>query len=53
MILMKTVYVLASLDQRVQLFIVSASILGPILLLGLVLLLKRIENNNPDKIRWR
>ena len=44
---------LAIIDSSIKYFIVYASILAPICIGGLVFILKRIEKDNPEKIRWR
>ncbi len=43
----------AVLDQNIRMFILVVSILGPISILGIILLLKKIEIKNPERIRWR
>ena len=41
------------LDPFIKSFILVTSILGPLSILGVVLILKKIENENPDRIRWK
>ncbi len=45
--------IFASLDPTIKSFIGVVSILGPLSILGVVLLLKKIEKQNPERIRWR
>ncbi len=45
--------VLAVLDPSIKIFISLAAIAGPLSILGIILLLKKIEKNNPERIRWR
>ena len=42
----------AALDPSIKGFISFAAILGPICILAMIYLLKKIEKENPDKIRW-
>lgn len=42
-----------ALSSEIKLFIELSAIIGPLAILGVVLLLKRIEKDNPEKIRWR
>ncbi len=43
----------ATLDPSIKGFISCVVILGPICILAMISLLKKIEKENPDKIRWR
>ena len=45
--------VFAVLDPTIQTFIYVVAIAGPLSIAVLILLLKKIEKNNPDRIRWR
>ena len=44
---------LATLDPTIKVFIMTSAFLGPISIVSLVILLKRIEKNDPNRIRWR
>ena len=41
------------LDPIIKNFIVVVIIIGPLSLTGVILLLKKIEKDNPDRIRWK
>jgi len=41
------------LNPVVKNFIATATILGPLAILGLILRLKKIEKDEPKKIRWK
>tara|TARA_B100000945_G_scaffold253270_1_gene210291 strand:- start:431 stop:637 length:207 start_codon:yes stop_codon:yes gene_type:complete len=43
----------AVLDPLIKSFIQVVIIIGPLTIAGVVLLLKRIEKENPDRIRWK
>ncbi|KGG14454.1 hypothetical protein EV11_1084 [Prochlorococcus sp. SS52] len=43
----------AVLDPGIKLFISIVAIAGPLSILLMFLLLKKIEKNSPDRIRWR
>ena len=43
----------AVLDPLIKTFIQVAFVIGPLSLLGVILLLKKIEKDNPDRIRWK
>ncbi len=45
--------VLAVLDPTIQTFIYVVAIAVPLSIAVLIFLLKKIEKNNPEKIRWR
>ncbi len=45
--------VLAVLDPTIQTFIYVVAIAGPLSIAVLIFLLKKIEKNNPERIRWR
>ena len=34
-------------------FVAILAVLGPLSILGIIFFLKRIEKNDPDRIRWR
>ncbi len=41
------------LDPLIITFIQVALVIGPLSLLGVVLLLRKIEKNHPERIRWK
>ena len=41
------------LDPLIKTFIKVVIIIGPLSLGGVILLLKKIEKDNPDRIRWK
>ena len=41
------------LDPLIKTFIEVIIILGPLSMMGVILLLKKIEKDNPDRIRWK
>ena len=43
----------AALDPIIKTFIEVVIIIGPLSLAGVILLLKKIEKDNPDRIRWK
>ncbi len=43
----------AGLDPSTKIFVDVVIIVGPLSILGLILLLKRIEKDDPDRIRWK
>ena len=43
----------AVLDPLIKTFSQVALGIGPISLMGVILLLKKIEKDNPDRIRWK
>ena len=45
--------VFAVLDPTIQIFIYVAAIAGPLSIAVLIFLLKKIEKNDPERIRWR
>ena len=45
--------VLVTLDPNIKIFISAVVILGPLSIAGLIFLLKNIEKDNPERIRWR
>ena len=45
--------VFAFLDPLIKTFIQVALVIGPLSLLGMILLLKKIEKENPNRIRWK
>ena len=45
--------VLAVLDPTIKTFIYVVAIAGPLSIAVLIFLLKKIEKNNPERIRWR
>ena len=43
----------AVLDPLIKTFIQVALVIGPLSLVGVVLLLRRIERDHPERIRWK
>ena len=43
----------AVLDPLIKTFMQVALVIGPLSLVGLVLLLKKIEKDHPERIRWK
>ena len=43
----------AVLDPVMKTFIQVALVIGPLSLLGVVLILRKIEKDNPERIRWK
>ena len=43
----------AVIDPLIKTFIQVALVLGPLSLLCVILILKKIEKDNPDLIRWK
>ena len=43
----------AVLDPLMKTFMQVALIIGPLSLVGLVLLLRKIEKDHPERIRWK
>ena len=41
------------LDPLIKTFIEVVIIIGPLSMTGVILLLKKIEKENPDRIRWK
>ena len=41
------------LDPLIKTFIQVALVIGPLSLVGVILLLRKIEKNNPERIRWK
>ena len=41
------------LDPLIKTFMQVALVIGPLSLLGLVLLLRKIEKDHPERIRWK
>ena len=44
---------LAVLDPSIKNFIQVSLVIGPLSLVVLIMLLKKIEIDNPDRIRWK
>ena len=44
---------IAALGPEIKVFVVVAAVAGPIAIGILLLIIKRIEKTNPDRIRWR
>ena len=43
----------AVLDPLIKTFMQVALVIGPLSLVGLVLLLRKIEKEHPERIRWK
>ena len=43
----------AILDPLIKTFIQVALVIGPLCLVGVVLLLRKIEKDHPERIRWK
>tara|TARA_Y100001934_G_scaffold48412_1_gene58826 strand:+ start:233 stop:445 length:213 start_codon:yes stop_codon:yes gene_type:complete len=43
----------AVLDPLIKTFMQVALVIGPMSLVGLVLLLRKIEKDHPERIRWK
>ena len=43
----------AVLDPLIKTFMQVAFVIGPLSLVGLVLLLRKIEKDHPERIRWK
>ena len=43
----------AVLDPLIKTFIEMSLVIGPLSIGGMILLLKKIEKDNPDRIRWK
>ena len=43
----------AGLDPATKTFIVLVAILGPLAIAGVIFKLKKIEKNDPQRIRWK
>ena len=41
------------LDPLIKTFVEVAIIIGPLSIVGVILLLKKIEKDNPERIRWK
>ena len=41
------------LDPAIKTFIGVVAIVGPLSIAGVILLLKKIEKDHPDRIRWK
>ncbi len=44
---------LAVLGPEIKIFLFLVAILGPLCIIGVVLLLKTIEKKSPERIRWK
>ncbi len=45
--------IFAVLDPLIKTFMQVALVIGPLSLVGLVLLLRKIEKDHPERIRWK
>ena len=43
----------AVLDPLIKTFIQAALVIGPLSLVGVILILKKIEKDHPERIRWK
>ena len=43
----------AVLDPLIKTFIQVALVIGPLSILGVVLILRKIEKDHPERIRWK
>ena len=43
----------AVLDPLIKTFIQVALVIGPLSLVGVILLLRKIQKDNPERIRWK
>ena len=43
----------AVLDPLIKIFIQVALVIGPLSLVGVILLLRKIEKDHPERIRWQ
>ena len=43
----------AVLDPLIKTFIQFALVIGPLSLVGVVLILRKIEKDHPERIRWK
>ena len=43
----------AVLDPLIKTFIQVALVIGPLSLVGVILLLRKIEKDHPERIRWK
>ena len=43
----------AVLDPLIKTFMQVALVIGPLTLVGLILLLRKIEKDHPERIRWK
>ena len=41
------------LDPAVKLFILATAIVGPLAIAGVISLLRKIEKDDPERIRWK
>ncbi len=48
-----TASTLAVLSPEIKYFIGAMIVCGPLGIFGLILILKKIQKKNPDRIRWR
>ena len=46
-------YSFGILDPLIKTFIEVVIIVGPLSIVGVILMLKKIEKDNPDRIRWK
>ena len=43
----------AVLGPEIKLFLIAVAVTGPLAIIALILILKRIEKIDPERIRWR
>tara|TARA_B100000700_G_scaffold321627_1_gene421295 strand:+ start:2831 stop:2989 length:159 start_codon:yes stop_codon:yes gene_type:complete len=49
----KMINLFGVLDPLIKTFIELVIIIGPLSIVGVILLLKKIEKDNPERIRWK
>tara|TARA_Y100001968_G_scaffold256632_1_gene243028 strand:+ start:123 stop:269 length:147 start_codon:yes stop_codon:yes gene_type:complete len=47
------IYLFGVLDPLIKTFIEVVIIIGPLSFAALIFLLKKIEKDNPDRVRWK
>ena len=51
--LVNLINLLAVLDPLIKTFIQFTLVIGPLSLVGVVLILRKIEKDHPERIRWK
>jgi len=51
--LVEMINLFAVLDPLIKTFIKAALVIGPLSLVGVFLLLRKIEQDHPERIRWK
>ena len=49
----ESLHLFGVLDPAIKTFISVVAILGPLSIVAVILLLKKIEKDNPERIRWK